>query len=481
MSDYVDWQPDNSPIKVSVHRRVLSGIEQEGAEDFSGVLLGSASPGKREILVEDFTRLGPGPEYLSLEEWFAGGNRHSLPAVGYFRAGGEQSQITEKDRELFARHFPDALNVFLHFRLRDGKAELAQIPAPPAANPRPPEAARPIGGPTAAEGSLIDERRQARPLGDRGGAERLPFRDREPARSPGGTAPLRPREAQTLAKVGLAEGILSGERRAANPVSEQAPPERLSHPERESDRPPLRDRARAAAPSDPDRLRRRPRYLGQIAAVGAGFLLGVLGYLALRGDKPRTLPSARPPVAANPSPQIPASATPDGLPAPPTVTPAAAARPSPFNADGGASEADRSIDPGRGSTANRAEAQQQIRAALARWRDTLANGDVEGHVNLYASTVSPYFTKSRVSRAQVRDDVRQMLDRYGRMKVYKISDINITPVDANHAVATFRKHWETEGSKFSGEETERVKLTREGTDWLVASERELKVYWVRKK
>jgi hypothetical protein len=100
---------------------------------------------------------------------------------------------------------------------------------------------------------------------------------------------------------------------------------------------------------------------------------------------------------------------------------------------------------------------------------------------LYASTVGPYFTKSRVTRAQVRDDVRGMLDRYGKMTVYKISDINVTPVDADHAFATFRKHWETEGNKFSGEEREQLKLTRQGGQWLIASERELKVYWVRKR
>jgi hypothetical protein len=67
------------------------------------------------------------------------------------------------------------------------------------------------------------------------------------------------------------------------------------------------------------------------------------------------------------------------------------------------------------------------------------------------------------------------------MTAYNISDINVTPVDANHAFATFRKHWETEDGKFSGEEREQLKLTRTGTDWLIASERELKVYWVRKR
>src|SRR3954468_23314019 len=133
MSEYIDWQPDDNPVKVRVHRRVLAGIEREGSAAFRGVLLGSASPVSREVLVEDFARLESGPDFRSIEDWFAGWNRHSLPAVGYFRAGtgtGGQGLVTESDRELFAKYFPDKLNVLLVFQIRDGNAQLAPVPAP---------------------------------------------------------------------------------------------------------------------------------------------------------------------------------------------------------------------------------------------------------------------------------------------------------------------------------------------------------------
>ena len=83
-------------------------------------------------------------------------------------------------------------------------------------------------------------------------------------------------------------------------------------------------------------------------------------------------------------------------------------------------------------------------------------------MSVYAPTVGPYFTKKSATRAQIRDDVKQMLARYGDMNVYKISDVSVTPIDANNAFATFRKHWETEGNKFAGEEREQLKLTRKG-------------------
>src|SRR4051812_30324914 len=130
MSEYIDWQPDDSPVKARVHRRVLAGIERGGAEAVRGVVVGPAPAGRRGELVEDFARLESGPDSHPIEDWFAGWNRHSLPAVGYFRAGtGDQGQITENDRELFAKYFPDKLNVMLLFQIRDGKAELASVPA----------------------------------------------------------------------------------------------------------------------------------------------------------------------------------------------------------------------------------------------------------------------------------------------------------------------------------------------------------------
>src|SRR5437764_12000228 len=137
MSEYIDWQPEGSPVKVRVHHRVLAGIEREGPGEFRGVLLGSASPVSREVLVEDFAPLESGPDFRPIEDWFAGWNRHSLPAVGYFRAGvDDRAQITETDRQLFAKYFPDKLNVLLLFEIRDGKAQLAPVPAQ-ATPPRP--------------------------------------------------------------------------------------------------------------------------------------------------------------------------------------------------------------------------------------------------------------------------------------------------------------------------------------------------------
>ena len=98
------------------------------------------------------------------------------------------------------------------------------------------------------------------------------------------------------------------------------------------------------------------------------------------------------------------------------------------------------------------EVQEEVRAALVRWRTALLSNDRESFVNLYAPVVSPYFTKSRVTRAQVLDEVRRTEARYGPTTLCKVSEVNIDPVDENHATVRFRKQWRNARNTFAGEE-----------------------------
>lgn len=206
------------------------------------------------------------------------------------------------------------------------------------------------------------------------------------------------------------------------------------------------------------------RFLWPVLAIAAGLVTGVFGYLAMSGDA-RTQPNR----AIRPTDPMP-------VPAPVEEPAPAPVREAPSN------QADRSVDPAKPLTrAERAEIQQQIRGVLDRWSESLLKGDVEAHASLYASSVGPYFTKNRVSREEIVDETQRMVKRYGAVTTYKITDVMISLADANHAIANFRKQWSTAGKKFAGEERQQLKFVREGSDWLIASEQELKVYWVRKK
>src|SRR3954471_5842369 len=132
MGEYEEWQQDGNGLKVRVHRRVLGGLAHEGANDLRGILLGSVSPGTREIQVEDYARLEGTGEAQPVEAWLADRGRHSLPAVGYFPVASGDLQITKSDRDLFGTYFPRALDVMLLFTLRGGAAEVADVLVKPA-------------------------------------------------------------------------------------------------------------------------------------------------------------------------------------------------------------------------------------------------------------------------------------------------------------------------------------------------------------
>jgi ketosteroid isomerase-like protein len=112
-----------------------------------------------------------------------------------------------------------------------------------------------------------------------------------------------------------------------------------------------------------------------------------------------------------------------------------------------------------------------IRALLDRWADALRRGDVETAAHCYAPVVGTYFNRHNVAREAVRQSIRQARAGYGRLDVYRISGIAITPVSDSRAVATFRKHWQTSGRKrSSGDEEERMTLVQTDGTWQISSE-----------
>jgi len=114
-----------------------------------------------------------------------------------------------------------------------------------------------------------------------------------------------------------------------------------------------------------------------------------------------------------------------------------------------------------------------IHEFLDRWSGALKRGDVEAAAQCYAPVVSTYFTRHNVTREAVRQSIRQSRGRYGRLDMYRISGIGITPVSDSRAVATFRKHWQwrtSGGRRSSGEEEERMTLVRTEGAWQISSE-----------
>ena len=203
------------------------------------------------------------------------------------------------------------------------------------------------------------------------------------------------------------------------------------------------------------------RVLWPALAIAAGLVIGGAAYLTLHDDKPRAaLPTESVRVAPPKDP------IPEPLPPPPPPV----------------TSADRAvIEPRPNRVETPQQIQQQVRDVLNRWRTALLKRDLAAYTSLYAPSVGPYYTKSRVSREMISDEVRDIVKRYGPIVVFNLKDITVAPVDSTHAVANFRKMWVTASNKFAGEERQQLKLAKFDTRWLITSEQELKVIWVRKR
>jgi hypothetical protein len=112
-----------------------------------------------------------------------------------------------------------------------------------------------------------------------------------------------------------------------------------------------------------------------------------------------------------------------------------------------------------------------IHALLDGWSAALRRGDVQAAAQCYAPVVTTYFARHEVTREAVSQSLKQSRDRYGRLEIYRISGLGITPVSDTRAVATFRKRWKTSGrTRSAGEEEERMTLVRNQGAWQISSE-----------
>jgi hypothetical protein len=171
-----------------------------------------------------------------------------------------------------------------------------------------------------------------------------------------------------------------------------------------------------------------------VAAVMVGIVLGAGAYRYL-GPRPPPPKPAPPPIAA----------VPQAPPASPSPMPPDPADPS--------HSADRVIQE---------PPEEQVRASLNRWERAMRSGNSR-------EIAACYMKQSRPAGA----------GRSSRPAILRISGLTITLVSPLHAVATFRRHWQTAPPRaYAGEEQERMTLYKVGTSWKIAGE-EARTVWTQ--
>ncbi len=150
-------------------------------------------------------------------------------------------------------------------------------------------------------------------------------------------------------------------------------------------------------------------------------------------------------------------------------------RPSPF---GDSSRAAASPQPAPVQSEN---PQTAISSLLTQWESATRTRDVERQVACYAPVVDRYYGQHSVPASRLRTQEESVFSRIGPIRKFTISNVKFHRLGPQWAVVSFDKEWEFGSqSHWSGSAREEVVLRPIRGQWKIASQREVKVYWVNK-
>ena len=118
---------------------------------------------------------------------------------------------------------------------------------------------------------------------------------------------------------------------------------------------------------------------------------------------------------------------------------------------------------------------------LQTWRNSFLARNFDVHTECYAPLVETYYQKHGLSRAEVRREREGMVAQYGSVRQFDVSNVELADRATGRVDVRFRTHWELSGKEyFAGEDTEKLTLIQTGGRWLITSEEEPTIYWVKK-
>ncbi|MCD9189297.1 MAG: hypothetical protein LUM44_22965 [Pyrinomonadaceae bacterium] len=130
------------------------------------------------------------------------------------------------------------------------------------------------------------------------------------------------------------------------------------------------------------------------------------------------------------------------------------------------------------SAAEKEKIKSNVSERIDTWKSDGESLDLESYMQNYAPTVD-YYNKKGITRAQVYSDKEKAFNMYDSINV-KITNLTVKPDDAGEtATAVFDKEWqfESEDKYSAGKVQQELKLKKVNNQWLIASERDLKLYY----
>lgn len=125
------------------------------------------------------------------------------------------------------------------------------------------------------------------------------------------------------------------------------------------------------------------------------------------------------------------------------------------------------------------QVKSEVASTIEDWKSATEAGDINACMNNYAETIN--FYGKQTSRAAVRNAKQDAFNKFDTMDI-SLSNMRVTPdASGEKATAVFDKEWSFIGEKiYEGKVQSQFQLIKSGGRWLITSEKDLKVYYVRK-
>ncbi len=210
---------------------------------------------------------------------------------------------------------------------------------------------------------------------------------------------------------------------------------------------------------------------GVLAACVAGVLALVMPTTRMVHPQDAEKAASRAPVVSAPAavPPAPSAAVP-----PPLITEPQKAQPSgrsPFPSE----------NAGAASGASSGPHVQGISDLLNQWVRAKIHKSAEEEVACYAPVVDTFYGQRGLNVTQLRRQEQNVFSRIGTVDKFDITNLKFDKISPDWAVVSFDKTWEFGGrSHYSGSARDELVLRPVRGRWKISSEREVKVYWVKK-
>lgn len=128
-----------------------------------------------------------------------------------------------------------------------------------------------------------------------------------------------------------------------------------------------------------------------------------------------------------------------------------------------------------------AQIKTDVASRINTWKSNAESLDLNSYMSNYAGTVD-YYNKRGANQSFVRADKQRAFSKYDSIKI-NLTNLTVTPnANGETAIAVFDKEWDFSNAddSNSGKVRQQLTLKKVSGQWLIAGEKDLKVYYVNK-